>query len=66
MLRRVLNLVFSRIVVPACFCCCRRSGCLRCSYWLADYAKWFGGVGVAMSVIMCLALDPAGFHGAGV
>ena len=25
-------------------------------YWLADYAKWFGGVGVAMSIIMCLAL----------
>lgn len=56
MLRRVLNLVFSRIVVTGVLL-------LLQAFWLfgavllaADYAKWFGGVAVAMSIIMCLAL----------
>ena len=63
MLRRVLNLVFSRIVVTGVLLLLQAFWLFALFYWLADYAKWFGGVGVAMSIIMCLA---AGFHGAGV
>ena len=56
MLRRVLNLVFSRIVVTGVLLLLQAFWLFTLFYWLADYAKWFGGVGVAMSVIMCLAL----------
>ena len=56
MLRRVLNLVFSRIVVTGMLLLLQAFWLFALFYWLADYAKWFGGVGVAMSVIMCLAL----------
>ena len=56
MLRRVLNLVFSRIVVTGVLLLLQAFWLFALFYWLADYAKWFGGVGVAMSVIMCLAL----------
>ena len=56
MLRRVLNLVFSRIVVTGVLLLLQAFWLFVLFYWLADYAKWFGGVGVAMSVIMCLAL----------
>ena len=55
-LRRVLNLVFSRIVVTGVLLLLQAFWLFALFYWLADYAKWFGGVGVAMSVIMCLAL----------
>lgn len=56
MLRRVLNLVFSRIVVTGVLLLLQAFCLFALFYWLADYAKWFGGVGVAMSIIMCLAL----------
>ena len=56
MLRRVLNLVFSRIVVTGVLLLLQAFWLFALFYWLADYANWFGGVGVAMSVIMCLAL----------
>lgn len=56
MLRRVLNLVFSRIVVTGVLLLLQAFWLFALLYWLADYAKWFGGVGVAMSIIMCLAL----------
>ena len=56
MLRRVLNLVFSRIVVTGVLLLLQVFWLFTLFYWLADYAKWFGGVGVAMSIIMCLAL----------
>lgn len=56
MLRRVLNLVFSRIVVTGVLLLLQALWLFALFYWLADYAKWFGGVGVAMSIIMCLAL----------
>lgn len=56
MLRRVLNLVFSRIVVTGVLLLLQAFWLFALFYWLEDYAKWFGGVGVAMSVIMCLAL----------
>lgn len=55
-LRRVLNLVFSRIVVTGVLLLLQAFWLFTLFYWLADYAKWFGGVGVAMSIIMCLAL----------
>ena len=55
-LRRVLNLVFSRIVVTGVLLLLQAFWLFALFYWLADYAKWFGGVGIAMSVIMCLAL----------
>ncbi len=56
MLRRVLNMVFSRIVVTGVLLLLQAFWLFALFYWLADYAKWFGGVGVAMSIIMCLAL----------
>ena len=56
MLRRVLNLVLSRIVVTGVLLLLQAFWLFALIYWLADYAKWFGGVGVAMSIIMCLAL----------
>ena len=56
MLRRVLNLVFSRIVVTGVLLLLQAFWLFALFYRLADYAKWFGGVGVAMSIIMCLAL----------
>ena len=56
MLRRVLNLVFSRIVVTGVLLLLQAFWLFTLFYWLADYAKWFGGVGIAMSIIMCLAL----------
>ena len=56
MLRRVLNLVLSRIVVTGVLLLLQAFWLFALFYWLADYAKWFGGVGVAMSIIMCLAL----------
>ena len=55
MLRRVLNLVFSRIVVTGVLLLLQAFWLFALFYWLADYAKWCG-VGVAMSIIMCLAL----------
>ena len=56
MLRRVLNLVLSRIVVTGVLLLLQAFWLFALFYWLADYAKWFGGVGVDMSIIMCLAL----------
>ena len=47
MLRRVLNLVFSRIVVTGVLLLLQAFWLFALFYWLADYAKWFGGVGVA-------------------
>ena len=55
-LRRVLNLVFSRIVVTGVLLLLQAFWLFALFYWLADYAKWLTGVGIAMSVIMCLAL----------
>ena len=66
MLRRVLNLVLSRIVVTGVLLLLQAFWLFALFYWLADYAKWFGGVGVAMSIYHVPGADPAGFHGAGV
>ena len=44
MLRRVLNLVFSRIVVTGVLLLLQAFWLFALFYWLADYAKWFGGV----------------------
>ena len=56
MLRRVLNLVFSRIVVTGVLLLLKAFWLIALFYTLAHYAKWIGGVAVAMSIVMCLAL----------
>ena len=65
MLRRVLNLVFSRIVVTGVLLLLQAFWLFALFYWLADYAKWFGGVG-GHERYHVPGADPAGFHGAGV
>ena len=55
-LRRVLNLVFSRIVVTLTLLLLQVVWLFAVFYWLSDYAKWLNGAGLALSVVMCLAL----------
>ena len=56
MLRRVLNLVFSRIVVTGVLLLLQAFWLFALLYMPADYAIVLVGGGVAMSIIMCLAL----------
>ena len=55
-LRRVLNLVFSRLVITLVLLLLQVFWLFALFNWLSDYAKWFNGAGIALSVIMCLAL----------
>ena len=56
MLRRVLNLVFSRLVVTAVLLVLQVVWLFTLFYRLADYARWFNAAGLTLSIIMCLAL----------
>ena len=56
MLRRVLNLVFSRLVVTAVLLVLQVVWLFALFYRLADYARWFNAAGLTLSIIMCLAL----------
>lgn len=56
MLRRVLNLVFSRLVVTAVLLVLQVVWLFALFYRLADYARWFNAAGLMLSIIMCLAL----------
>lgn len=56
MLRRVLNLVFSRLVVTAVLLVLQMVWLFALFYRLADYARWFNAAGLTLSIIMCLAL----------
>ena len=56
MLRRVLNLVFSRLVVTAVLLVLQVAWLFALFYRLADYARWFNAAGLTLSIIMCLAL----------
>ena len=56
MLRRVLNLVFSRLVVTAVLLVLQVVWLFALFYRLADYARWFSAAGLTLSIIMCLAL----------
>ena len=56
MLRRALNLVFSRLVVTAVLLVLQMVWLFALFYRLADYARWFNAAGLTLSIIMCLAL----------
>lgn len=56
MLRRVLNLVFSRLVVTAVLLVLQVVWLFALFYRLVDYARWFNAAGLTLSIIMCLAL----------
>ena len=56
MLRRVLNLVFSRLVVTGVLLVLQVVWLFALFYRLADYARWFNAAGLTLSIIMCLAL----------
>ena len=56
MLRRVLNLVFSRLVVTTVLLVLQVVWLFALFYRLADYARWFNAAGLTLSIIMCLAL----------
>ena len=55
-LRRVLNLVFSRLVITVSLVLLQVFWLFSLFHWLGDYANWLNGAGIALSVIMCLAL----------
>ena len=50
-LRRVLNLVFSRLVITLVLLLLQVFWLFALFNWLSDYAKWFNGAGIALSVI---------------
>ena len=56
MLRRVLNLVFSRLVITVTLVLLQVFWLFSVFHWLDAYSTWLNGVGLALSVIMCLAL----------
>ena len=66
MLRRVLNLVFSRIVVTGVLLLLQAFWLFALFYWLADYAKLVRRRGRCHERYHVPGADPAGFHGAGV
>jgi len=55
-LQRVLSLVFSRLVVTGVLLLAQIAWFIFLFYRLSDYANWINGVGLAISVVMCLAL----------
>ena len=56
MLRRVLNLVFSRLVITVVLVLLQAFWLFAVFNWLSEYAQWISRTGLALSVIMCLAL----------
>ena len=56
MLRRVLNLVFSRLVITITLVLLQVFWLFSVFHWLNAYSTWLNGVGLALSVVMCLAL----------
>ena len=55
-LRRVLNLVFSRLVITVVLVLLQAFWLFAVFNWLSEYAQWISRTGLALSVIMCLAL----------
>ncbi len=55
-LRRVLNLVFSRLVITVVLVLLQAFWLFAVFNWLSEYAQWISRAGLALSVIMCLAL----------
>ena len=55
-LRRVLNLVFSRLVITVVLELLQAFWLFAVFNWLSEYAQWISRTGLALSVIMCLAL----------
>src|SRR5699024_8126120 len=55
-LRKILSLLFSRLVVTAVLLLLRHVGLVILFYRLSDYAAWLNGAGLVLSVIMCLGL----------
>lgn len=55
-LRRVLNLVFSRLVITVVLVLLQAFWLFAVFNWLSEYAQWISRTGLVLSVIMCLAL----------
>lgn len=55
-LRRVLNLVFSRLIITVVLVLLQAFWLFAVFNWLSEYAQWISRTGLALSVIMCLAL----------
>ena len=55
-LRRMLNLVFSRLVITLVLVLLQAFWLFAVFNWLSEYAQWISRTGLALSVIMCLAL----------
>ena len=55
-LRRVLYLVFSRLVISVVLVLLQAFWLFAVFNWLSEYAQWISRTGLALSVIMCLAL----------
>ena len=55
-LRRVLNLVFRRLVITVVLVLLQAFWLFAVFNWLSEYAQWISRTGLALSVIMCLAL----------
>ncbi len=55
-LRRVLNLVFSRLVITVTLVLLQVLWLFSVFHWLNAYSDWLNGVGLGLSVVMCLAL----------
>ena len=55
-LRRMLNLVFSRLVITVVLVLLQAFWLFAVFNWLSEYAQWISRTGLALSVIMCLAL----------
>ena len=55
-LRRVLNLVFSRLVITVVLVLLQAFWLFAVFNWLSEYAQWISRTGLTLSVIMCLAL----------
>ena len=54
--RKILSLVFSRLVVTGVLLLVQIVWLLVLFYRLSDYAAWINGAGLTLSVLMCLAL----------
>ncbi|MBM6900461.1 PLDc N-terminal domain-containing protein, partial [Gemmiger formicilis] len=55
-LRKILSLVFSRLVVTGVLLLLQIVWLVILFYRLSDYAAWLNGAGLVLSVIMCLGL----------
>ena len=64
--RRILSLVFSRLVVTGVLLLAQLVWFFILVFAPERIRDLINGAGIALSVIMCLALIPAGFHRAGV